>query len=243
MYPAFDRACYNLGTVLYADACARQEALLAGSGAQQQQQGGEVPRPPPAAGGAAAREAERTVRSAFAHSAQYIALAYCLQPGRQVYRDSLSAVQRLLPLPALRASALAVLDPSGATAYPGAAASSEAWVRCWVVLDTAGLRAARPPAAEAAGLAPTPPAVALGLAEMTDATTCADPSLPEGHGVWVGLHDHPAGAYFVADSQEEAEGWADALRLLLHAQRGSAGLAPLQTALSGAGRRSLQLPG
>ena len=41
-HPAFDRACYNLGTVLYADACARQEALLAGDGAQQQQQQGEV---------------------------------------------------------------------------------------------------------------------------------------------------------------------------------------------------------
>jgi hypothetical protein len=58
----------------------------------------------------------------------------------------------------------------------------------------------------------------------------------------VGLRDHPAGAYFVADNREEAEGWVDALRLLLHAQRSSVGLMPLQTALSGAGRRSLQLP-
>lgn len=51
-------------------------------------------------------QAEQAVRATFAHSAQYIALAFVLQPTKGVYCDSMAAVQRLLPLPYLRSGAM-----------------------------------------------------------------------------------------------------------------------------------------
>lgn len=50
--------------------------------------------------------AEQAIRATFAHAGQYIALAFVLQPAKAVYADSLAAVQRLLPLPCLRAGEL-----------------------------------------------------------------------------------------------------------------------------------------
>eukprot|EP00887_Chlorella_sp_A99_P008101 scaffold12.g8101.t1 len=213
--PDFERAVYNLGTVAYAQACTQQEDLLSsGSGGA-----AEAPGPHAGGGGASPRTsaahastAERLLKASFAHAAQYIALAYAMQPSKVVYANSLAAVQRLLPLPHLRAGPL--LAPAAADG------PEEHWVAAWFALDGGGLRAVRPPAVEAGGggsPATTPPlGLAWPLGSITDARACADPSLPRGAGLWLGLAGRTAGVFLVAERQEDAEGWADAILLLRH---------------------------
>jgi hypothetical protein len=226
--PDFDRACYNMGTVLYAHACALQEALLAsqeqaeaaqltavasGSGRQ-----GSLPLSSPTAGargGGQQLAAERAIQSTFAHAAQYISLAYAMQPGKQVYADSLSAVQRLLPLPWLRSGPLLAVHPQTA-GTPG-----EQWVSCWFALDHNGLQAVRPPTAFAGqhGLPSAPLPIGYELGDVADARRVNDPSLPAGAPFWLGLQSKPRGVYLVAADEDDAEGWVDAILLLSHLRR------------------------
>ena len=67
----------------------------------------------PGAAAAAAADEEASERM-FALAAQYIVLAFALQPGKEVYRRSLGVVRELLPLPAMRAGALLAADPASA---------------------------------------------------------------------------------------------------------------------------------
>ncbi|KAL4436939.1 hypothetical protein ABPG75_004078 [Micractinium tetrahymenae] len=248
--PDFDRAVYNLGTVLYSHACSLQEALLAsqeaaeaaGTAGTARRGGGSAPGTPLAAAAAAAAggggggeqaASERAIQATFAHAAQYIVLAYAMQPGKQVYADSLAAVQRLLPLPYLRSGALLAVRP-GTEGSP-----AEEWVACWFGLDSQRLAAVRPPAALAAAaaaaashpaagsssaagagqLAAAPLPIQVELADVADARLAADPSLPAGAALWVSMHSRPSGMYFVAPDQDDAEGWVDALLLLSHLLR------------------------
>ncbi|EFN55727.1 hypothetical protein CHLNCDRAFT_134051 [Chlorella variabilis] len=247
--PDFDRACYNLGgagvggswaaaqplpacTVLYSHACSLQEELLASQEAAEAAAGGGGQRggssmgmgsPVMAAAAAAAAAAgssgrgaaERAIQATFGHAAQYIALAYAMQPDKQVYGDSLAAVQRLLPLPYLRAGPLLAAHPDTA------GGPEERWVACWFGLGLQGMAAVRPPAAYAAhgGLPAAPPPVAFQLADVADARLAADPSLPVGAAIWLGLGSQPRGVYLVAADQDDAEGWVDALLLLSHLVR------------------------
>lgn len=119
---------------------------------------------------------------------RYIALAYAMQPSKQVYADSLAAVQRLLPLPWLRSGPLLATHPASA-GTPG-----EQWVSSWFGLDTTSLAAVRPPAAAAlagAGLPAAPVPISYELADVTDVRLCCDPSLPAGAAFWLGLHSQP----------------------------------------------------
>lgn len=43
---------------------------------------------------------------------------------------------------------------------------------------------------------------------------CFDPSLPAGGALWLQLRDSEAGMYLVAEGEEEAECWVDALLLV-----------------------------
>lgn len=131
----------------------------------------------------------RGSRHAFPHSpaARYISLAYAMQPGKQVYADSLSAVQRLLPLPWLRSGPLLAVHPQTA-GTPG-----EQWVTCWFGLDHHGLQAVRPPTAFAGqhGLPSAPLPIGYELADVADARRVNDPSLPAGTALWIGLNSQP----------------------------------------------------
>lgn len=167
------QACYNLGTVLYGHACSLQEALLAGQEAAEaaalaalaaRSRAGmpQTPRTPRTPRSTAAVARERAIAATFAHAAQYIALAAAQQPGKQVYSDSLAAVQRLLPLPFLRAGPLMAVHPDTA------GTPAERWSPAWFGLDSERLAAARPPAAlagqaAAAGLplASVPPPIVV----------------------------------------------------------------------------------
>jgi hypothetical protein len=174
------------GTVLYSHACTLQEALLSNQDAAEPDAlaaygGGSK------AGGGGRGAAEQHVQSTFAHAAQYIALAYAMQPGKQVYSDSLAAVQRLLPLPHLRVGPLLAAHPDSADG------PREEWVACWFGLGPDVLAAMRPPAAHAGqgGLLATPPRISCRLEDITDARLAADPSLPAGTAFWLSLHSRP----------------------------------------------------
>lgn len=119
--------------------------------------------------------------------ARYISLAYAMQPSKQVYADSLSAVQRLLPLPWLRSGPLLAVHPQ-TEGTPG-----EQWVPCWFGLDHNGLQAVRPPTAFAGqhGLPSAPLPIGFELADVVDARRVNDPSLPAGAPFWLGLRSKP----------------------------------------------------
>ncbi len=75
------------------------------------------------------------------------------------------------------------------------------------------------------------------LSPAADARACLDPSLPAGFGIWIGLASAPQGIFLVSQDLEDAEGWVDALKMLLHIQRGTAGRRhALRQALSAGGR-------
>lgn len=216
LQPTFDRAIYNLGTILYSQSCSLQAELL-GRGSSL---AGDL------------SQNERTVRTAFAHAAQYIAIAYCLRPDRDVYAESLAAIQRLLPLPYLR------MGPLMAAAAIGTADKEygigEVWCKTWLALDFRGLRSVRAPAGEEASQGAE---IAILSSEIIDARVCNDPSLPEGHQVWIGTKSRKqmgGGIYFIASTAEAAEGWVDALHLVKELLKGNGGVV-LQEVLGGGG--------
>lgn len=214
--PDFDRGCYNLGTVFYTFACAVQS-----------EQG--QPRDAPSRAG---RDA--AARALFATAAQYIALAAALQPGKEIYRKSLSVVRQMLPLPFLRAGYLS------APLRRSLGGLGEVYRREWFVLDHASLRAAshmestlsaasagvlaqqqqqqqqRGAKAAAAAAAAEEDPLVLELSDVITARRCSDPSLPEGEALWVCLASRPMGVYLVADSADAADAWVDALVLAQH---------------------------
>lgn len=56
----------------------------------------------------------------------------------------------------------------------------------------------------------------LPLSELLAVRRCAEPSLPEGAGIWVSTQAMPAGIYLVADDADSADAWVDALVLCQH---------------------------
>ncbi|KAJ9531741.1 hypothetical protein QJQ45_021888 [Haematococcus lacustris] len=169
----------------------------------------------------AGREAE--VRGLFNSSAQYIMLASALHQGNEVYRKSLTVVKQLLPLPFLRAGYLTA-------PVPGAGREQDPWHRDWFVLDHSSLRAATSresslSTATAAGLLvpsnqtatstadSSAQALTLPLEQVNRVQRVDDPTLPPGAGFWVCLHDQPLGVFLVADNEDDADAWADALML------------------------------
>lgn len=199
------RVAPSAGTVLYSHACSLQEALLAGqeeqeaaaaaassslSGRHSSSLGPGSSAAAAALGSSGRGAAERAIQATFAHAAQYIALAYAMEPGKGVYGDSLAAVQRLLPLPHLRAGCLLAVHPDTECS------PSEQWVPCWFGLGLEGLQAARPPAAYAgsaahSGMPAAPLPIRYELADVADARLAADPSLPAGAAIWLGLRSSP----------------------------------------------------
>lgn len=168
---------------------------------------------------------ERRVRAAFAHAAAYIMLAFALQPTVKIYQDSITAVQRLLPLPYLRTGLLFVAA-AGTAGTP-----EEHWVPAWLALDAYVLQSIRPPPAEASRFKGTVPNVAIDIVDVSTAHVCQDPTLPPGWAIWVGVRDHSEGIFLIAEEKEDAEGWVDALRLLAAVGKSDGGAERLQNAL------------
>eukprot|EP00879_Flechtneria_rotunda_P021099 GHRR01022228.1.p1 GENE.GHRR01022228.1~~GHRR01022228.1.p1 ORF type:complete len:452 (+),score=168.60 GHRR01022228.1:388-1743(+) len=230
--PDFDRGCYNLGTVFYTFAMALQNT----------------------SDNSASRQShDHSVRTLLAVAAQYICLAHALQPSKDIYRKSLSVVRQMLPLPFLRAG---YLTAPRATSLGSV---TETYRRGWFVLDHKSLRQAssmetslstaaagvlttqqRGPAgspAVAAGAAGSQAAAAeneplvLPLDQLLAVRSCAEPSLPEGGGIWISTQAIPTGLYLVADDGDGADAWVDALVLCQHLV-GSGASEALQEALA-----------
>lgn len=213
--PDFDRGCYNLGTVFYACAQALQREV-----AQEYKAPGAVL--PADSRQRVGREA--AVRNLFTIAAQYICLAYALQPHREVYRRSLSLVKTFLPLPFLRAGPLIAPAPSPLGDL------DDAWRRIWFVLDHVSLRSATSLESSLAAAtapdsrgAPRPSQravdehpISLPLLSITAVRRCNDPGLPEGAAFWVSLEGQAGGVYLVAEDEESADAWVDALLLGAH---------------------------
>lgn len=118
-----------------------------------------------------------------------------------------------MPPGALRAGYLTAPDAVGSCV--------ERWTRRWVVLDTTSLHSA--PAPTDARAVDTEHRYAL-VRDVRDARRCADPSLPKGAALWVALKGRPQGLYLVADSEDDAEAWTDALHVIAHvAAKGNLG--------------------
>lgn len=125
-----------------------------------------------------------------------------------------------MPAGALRAGYLTAPDAVGSCV--------ERWTRRWVVLDTTSLRTA--PTDRTAD-AHTEQRYAL-VRDVHDAQRCADPSLPKGAALWVALEGRPQGLYLVADTEDDAEAWTDALHVIAHVAR-KGNLGELEKVLAG----------
>jgi tetratricopeptide (TPR) repeat protein len=201
--PLLSRVCYNLATVLHAQAGAMADNVFRGDASS----------PTALATGEQSRNTEdRRVRAAFARAAQYIMIAYALQPSVKIYEDSLGAMQRLLPLPFLQTGPLVVAQPSTA------GTAREAWARSWFSLDARAFQAGRPPPAEktASGdVSLAVPHIVVEIVDIENAIVCSpDPSLPNGWAIWLALRGRSQGLYVVAETKAEAECWVDMLRLV-----------------------------
>jgi len=173
--PDFERAVYNLGTVLYASVPPANSNASASS----------VPSTPSSSSTSNSSPQQQSRAEALADAAQCIALAAALAPSAPVYARSLALVQPFLPLPRLRAGWLLVPDPlplgtvnspstssshqqqaNASTSFflPGSVtaigksppsifpSSRERFVARWCVIDAEALRAAGAPADAAAAL-------------------------------------------------------------------------------------------
>lgn len=193
-YPLFDRAVYNLGTVLYAYATAAPAAGTASGGAAAAGGGHvagapAVPPPPPP---------PPPDPAALATAAQCVALAAALAPAADVYRRSLAAVRHLLPLPHLRAGWLLVADgrvprtrsgadadeadarpPSSSSILASLPPSAERWRVRWCVLDGGGLRVVATGPEKGGSSAQPPPALVAAAGEgSADGAHPPPPTLP-----------------------------------------------------------------
>lgn len=213
--PEFDRACYNLGTVLYSYATELQSEVelsrdtsIDASSSGQAPLGGQHHRQ------GAMEKAKAYVDMTFQLAAQYITLAQALQPAKEVYRKSMQVLRHMLPLPALRSGYLRVPAPDFGNWDPTKSRWTvyEKWHKYLFVLDGSGLRSVagthQQPGEEAR--------VNILASDMRGAKTADDPSLKHGAALWLQLTNKSTGEYLVADTQGDADGWVDALLLVAH---------------------------
>lgn len=202
-------------------------------------------------GGNARLSREERIKRLQALAGQYIALAHAVQPAKEVYLASLRrsevhlyAVERFLlgtcstlPVQAAKSMPPGALRAGYLTAPDVVGSCVERWARRWVVLDTTSLRTATAPADAPPGRTPQtqhPEHRFALVCDVRDARRCADPSLPKGAALWVALKGRPQGLYLVADSEDDAEAWTDALHVIAHvAAKGN--LAELDRVLGPAG--------
>jgi len=248
--PDFHRSAYNLGTVYYAHAAALGHHQWPGTEG-------------------APSSTEGSVDALFQMAAQYVCLAFALEPYKEVYQSSYAVVRAQLPLPYLRSGYLRKMAPGPAPLC------QERWVRNWYVLDEQCLAEVEAPrieehralrkealvrtmaphaSAEAATTATTAagpsgsgaPTAGAGLIRVPmhnvlRVQRCFDPSLPAGGALWLQLRDSEAGMYLVAEGEEEAECWVDALLLvafLVEQRREEALASALSRSVGGGGASS-----
>uniref|UniRef100_A0A061SBL9 PH domain-containing protein n=1 Tax=Tetraselmis sp. GSL018 TaxID=582737 RepID=A0A061SBL9_9CHLO len=218
--PDFHRAAYNLGTVYYSHAAALGHHQWPTKDGHSQTVDGAV-------------------QTLFQMAAQYVCLAFALEPYKEVYQRSLSVVRAQLPLPYLRTGYLLTIRPDTAGRV------QETWVKNWFVLNEISLAEVEAPRIEEhhalraesllrqlssskrspahnpqsppeEAFQPVPksaPNLRIPLCNVARVQRCFDPSLPQGGGLWLMLRGSSEGVYLVAENDEDADCWADAILL------------------------------
>lgn len=173
------------------------------------------------------------------YAATYVLLASSLQPLKATYTQALGILRKVLPPNGIM---------TGKLRASHRAPHSDAWRSASFVLTHDRLvslpdERATPPlrGGYLAGLTPgvampfavpdPPPAascdeLSVDVTDVSQILPIMDPSLPEGHAFWVCLRSKPQGLYFVAEHEEDAEAWVDAITLVSHIMQARVAVEP-----------------
>ncbi|GMH38506.1 hypothetical protein BSKO_06390 [Bryopsis sp. KO-2023] len=214
--PDFDHGCYNLGTIFYSHACIlRTQLQKSQPNEYQSSEGALLPIFSLLVGGEKATS--EAVDIMMRTAAQYIVLAYALQPAKEVYQQSLRVVQNMHTLPKPYLAAGYLKAPSLSTRND----TSKTWEKLLFVLDHTIMRSN--PSTQHAGRGGVQETTEtsnetynIPLSDIVSAVRCVELSLPEGEAFWLQTKTTPQGIYFVAEDKESADCWVDALTLCHH---------------------------
>lgn len=178
------RCSYNMGSVMY------QYCSI--SDAEGRKAVGEM---------GAAGQAEGDVHVAYA--AQYVMLAYALNPTSAVFEKAIKTVKPFLPLPFLRFSKLVfVYDETNESDD-----QMQQWRPRSLALDAYHLKTAEVHSSEVTDLK-------ISVQDITSCSICVDPWIPGGIGLKLRYRGSKHGVYLSSTSREDLQGLLDALNML-----------------------------
>ena len=173
------RCSYNMGSVMY-----QYCSLIDGEGG-------------------ATRSDKMTGEVQVAHAAQYVLLAFALNPGSEVFRKAIKTIQPFLPLPFLRSSKLVyVYDETNETAD-----QMQQWRPRSLALDAYHLRTVEVNSSEVTDME-------INVQDITSSSICVDPWIPGGVGLKLRYRGSRHGVYISSPSREDLQGLLDALNTL-----------------------------
>lgn len=147
-----------------------------------------------------ATNAEDDIR--VAHAAQYVLLAYALNPSSEVFQKAVRSIQQFLPLPFMRFSKLVyVYDETKETDQV------QQWRPKSLALDGYHLKTVEVHSSEVTDLE-------ISVQDVTSCTVCVDPWIPSGVGVKIRHRGSRHCVYLSSAAEEDLQGLQDALSLL-----------------------------
>mmetsp|Transcript_8434 Transcript_8434/g.22805 ORF Transcript_8434/g.22805 Transcript_8434/m.22805 type:complete len:490 (-) Transcript_8434:347-1816(-) len=153
--------------------------------------------------GGAARTGKAAGEVQVAHAAQYVLLAFALNPASDVFQKAIKTVQPFLPLPFLRSSKLVyVYDETNETAD-----QMQQWRPRSLTLDAYHLKTVEINSSEVTDLE-------INVQDITSSNVCVDPWIPGGIGLKLRYRGSKHGVYISSTSQEDLQGLLDALNTL-----------------------------
>ena len=162
------------------------------------------------------------------HAAQYIALAYALNPNNSIFEKSLVSVRQFLPLPFIRYGIVHVLLESE---------GCEAWTEIGLALSTRSLQSVQTTGTMGEGGRSVRNIhangdIELDLASISSVHLVCDPLIPmRGYGICISTKQSKKKFVFTTEL-EDLQGWKDALNVIevLNRYKGE-GLTALQSSL------------
>jgi tetratricopeptide (TPR) repeat protein len=155
-----------------------------------------------------------------AHAAQYVMLAYALDPASKVFQKAVGSIKQFLPLPFLRFSKLVhVYDETKETAD-----QVQQWRLRSLVLDGYNLKTVEVRSSEVTDME-------ISVQDVMSCSICVDPWIPTGVGMRIRHRGSKHCVYVSSHSQEDLQGLQDALLMLRICS--SSGLQALAEGLGG----------
>lgn len=153
--------------------------------------------------GGAARSDKAMGEVQVAHAAQYVLLAFALNPASEVFHKAIKTIQPFLPLPFLRSSKLVyVYDETNETAD-----QMQQWRPRSLALDAYHLRTVEVNSSEVTDME-------INVQDITSSSICVDPWIPGGIGLKLRYRGSRHGVYISSQSREDMQGLLDALNIL-----------------------------